>query len=336
MIRVLILGGGPDSERDVSIASATAIYQACQESPLSDDLTATLKIVDSPTVEDIESWSCDVVFPVLHGRFGEGGQLQSMLEESGVVFVGSKTGASQLAMDKVATKLIAGGLAIPTPQACLFDPGSTKQRASSDSDEYGLDHAEMPCPLNLPVVIKPVSEGSSVGLYICEDESSWSKSVACVRDDLRVHPERIYMIEQMIRGRELTVSVVVNETGELEALPVIEIAPSTGVYDYEAKYARNDTVYTTRPDIADEVTRGVKDAAIRICNKLGVRHLARVDFLLSDELSWSLLEVNTMPGFTKTSLLPMAARANGIELWQLCKHLIQSSLSDHQTSSSTQ
>ncbi|PCI10328.1 D-alanine--D-alanine ligase [bacterium] len=317
MTSVIVLGGGPDAEREVSIKSATAIHQACIEA----GLDARLEIVDRPTLDEIQSWDCDVVFPALHGRFGEGGELQVLLEQAKIAFVGSKAIASQLAMDKMGTKRIAIKCSIPTPDAVIFDHGDGHSDGSV-------------CPLVLPVVIKPVSDGSSVGLHLCFDQQDWDRASAAVREDAKTNPNRVYMVEQMIQGRELTASVLCDDAGKLQALALIEICPAQGVYDFEAKYARKDTIYTLNPDLPDETVAGIQEQALRLCNTLGVRHLARVDFLLSDDGQWTLLELNTMPGFTRTSLMPMAAGESGMGLAQLCAHLVHCARNEHDISPS--
>lgn len=313
MTRVLVLGGGPDAERDISIASATAIECACKQA----GLDATLLLIDTPDPAEIAAWDTDVVFPALHGRFGEGGALQKMLEDSGKAFVGCRAQAARLAMDKLGTKLIASRFGIPTPAAVVFDPLDVRFPNQSI------------CPLQMPVVIKPVADGSSVGLHICRNEADWREAIDAVKIDWLSDPQRVYMIERMVKGRELTASVLCNDAGELTALPLVEITPRDGVYDFSAKYQRTDTRYTVNPDLPAEITRGVKDHALMLCVALGVRHLARVDFLLSDDGHWSLLEANTMPGFTVNSLLPKAAAAAGMPMPDLCAHLVRAALREH-------
>lgn len=319
MMRVLVLGGGPDSEREISIQSAKGVHQGCLDA----GLDSTLEIVEKPTLRDIESWDCDVVFPVLHGAFGEGGILQTMLEQAGVAFVGSGFEASRLAMDKMATKLIAARLGIASPAACIFDPC----RHLADQEEIEA----LRCPFDLPVVVKPVAEGSSVGLHICLNRSQWIKASQAVDRDIIEHPHRVYMIERFAAGREMTASVIADPKREMDlvAIPLIEITPSEGVYDFDAKYKRTDTRYTINPQLPDRVAQGMQEHALMLCRNLGVRHLARVDFLLSDDGHWTLLEVNTMPGFTPTSLLPRASEAYGLPMPRFCAHLVESALHDH-------
>ncbi|MEX0875941.1 MAG: D-alanine--D-alanine ligase [Phycisphaerales bacterium] len=316
---MLVLGGGPDAEREVSIASATAIEIACREA----GLDTRLEIIGTPDQGEVDRWDADVIFPALHGRFGEGGTLQKMLENAGKAFIGSRSQAAKLAMDKMGTKLIASRFGIPTPAAVILDPADVRNPALSF------------CPLQMPVVIKPVAEGSSVGLHICRDESQWRDALDAIREDLDAGPERVYMVERMVAGRELTVSVLCDAAAELIALPIVEIAPKDGVYDFRAKYQRSDTRYTVNPDLPDEIGAGIQEHALLLCVALGVRHLARVDFLYSEDGHWALLEANTMPGFTATSLLPMAAAAHGLPMPALCAHLVNAAVREHRTALST-
>lgn len=307
---VLVLGGGPDAERQVSIDSATGVHQGCLDA----GLKAELLIVDMPTTEEILAWDADVIFPVLHGKFGEGGQLQQRLEAANRPFVGSKARPARIAMDKMATKLWAAKLAIPTTHAVLLDPASI------------TDPSQAVQPIDPPLVIKPVADGSSCGLYICPDQESWINALHAISTTPNTP---ISMIEPMIEGRELTVGIIDNGNGVLQSLPIVEIAPATGTYDYQAKYERNDTVYTVNPDLADDLVSDLQDWSLSLCNAIGVRHLARVDFMLDEKGSPWLLEANTMPGFTETSLLPKAAAAAGMTMPDLCMHLIHAAMRTH-------
>lgn len=288
----LVLGGGPDAERPVSITSATAVHAAALQA----GLNAELLIIDRPGLAEVEAWRGRVVLPILHGRFGEGGELQRLMERAGVCFVGSGSAAGRLAMDKMGTKLAAARAGVPTAAASIIDPGDSES------------------PVGLPAVIKPVADGSSVGLHICKTQAQWTEAIEAVRADQIAHPHRAYMVEPMIVGRELTVSLLAGEGGSLETLPVVEIAPAAGVYDYEAKYKRNDTRYTVSPELAEGMNSRIRDLATRVGRALGVRHLARIDFILPESGDPVLLEANTMPGFTPTSLLPMAALKAGIDM----------------------
>jgi len=301
--QVLVLGGGPDAERPVSLASARAIAEALQAR-----FTVHLETIDRLSNADLARLPGDVVFPALHGSYGEGGRLQDVLEADGRPYVGSGPASSRVCMDKMGTKLVCASLDIDTPRAGVFDPR-----------DDGL-------PLKLPLVLKPTHDGSSVGLHMCRSEADWEQALAAARVDVREHPGRCYMAERLIAGRELTVGLL-GRGGSLEALPVVEIAAASGVYDYQAKYERTDTTYTVEPISPAGVTQQLQDDAIRLADALGVRDLARVDFVLDHDDELWLLEVNTMPGFTATSLLPKAALARGLSFEGLCEHLAELALS---------
>jgi len=213
-------------------------------------------------------------------------------------------------MDKLGTKLTAASMGIRTAPAGSFNPRDDG------------------CPLGAvtgskPVVVKPVHEGSSVGVHICRDQRQWESAVGAVREDMRRHPDRAYMVERGILGsKELTVGVIGTEEGVPEPLDPILIAPAVEFYDYQAKYTRNDTKYEVDPPLPTGVKELVRRWAAEMFRGLGCRHLARVDFLMdADGLCW-LLEVNTMPGFTDHSLLPMAAAHRGRLMPDLCSHLV--------------
>lgn len=289
---VLVLGGGPDRERDVSLVSAAQVADALRTAG---HRTLERDILPSDTSALDETY--DVVFPVLHGAFGEGGPLQQLLEQRGVPFVGCDSKAASAAMDKVATKQIARQLGVPTPDWQVFGP---------------TDVLTLP----LPVVIKPLNEGSSVGVFICHTE----QDVTQARAELHGRHPRV-MAERFIRGREMTVGIF-----DGRALPVIEIIPGATVtfYDYQAKYSRDDTRYGF--DVLPGVAEPMRQHAVTLFRGLGCRHLSRVDFIVDAQNRPWMLEINTMPGFTTHSLLPMAARKSGIEMPALCDKLVKLAL----------
>lgn len=304
-VRVLVLGGGPDAEREVSLASSQAVAGALARGGR---YRVEYRVIGRPSADELEGLPGDVVFPVLHGSFGEGGPLQEMLEASGRPFVGCGSSAARRAMDKMGTKLAGASVGVPTGEACV------------------LDVTDAGCPLPLPVVVKPNNDGSSVGLHLCRSVEAWDRAHAAARDGARAHPGRAYMVERLIAGRELTVGVVGVIGGGLEALPVVEIEPAEGVYDYEAKYRRSDTRYTVGPELPAGVGERMAAWAMAVAGRVGVRDVARVDFMLPAGGEPMLLEVNTMPGFTATSLLPKAAAAVGMDLPALCERLVDLAL----------
>ncbi|MBL8990509.1 MAG: D-alanine--D-alanine ligase [Phycisphaerae bacterium] len=301
-VRVLVLGGGPDAEREVSIKSATGIADALRRTGRYD---VRLKIITRISPGALRATPADVIFPYLHGPWGEGGPLQDILEADGRPFVGSGAAAARLAMDKMATKGVALAIGIPTPPACI------------------LNTADRRCPLPLPVVVKPVHEGSTIGLRICESTREFAACCRAIEAERSRGVSRSYMVEPRIAGAELTVGVIGDS-----ALPVIRIVPRQGLYDYKAKYIRNDTRYIVNPPLPGRVLRRVQRDAVRLAAALGCRHISRTDYMLARDGTPWLLEINTTPGFTDHSLVPKAARAAGIETPDLCDRLVRTALRD--------
>ena len=300
-LRVAVLMGGPDAEHDVSLLSGAQVVAALRAA----GLHATPFVVDRPSVDELRRLEADVVFPVLHGPFGEGGPLQERLEAAMVPFVGCGSAASRLGMDKLACKRAVAAAGVPTPDAEVLMPGLQSR-------------------LEPPVVIKPTDDGSSVGVRLCPTP----KDVADARRDLEPRFERL-MIERLVRGRELTVGLL-----DGHALPIIEIVPAEGFYDYEAKYLRNDTRYLIDPPIDPSHAEQCRRHAVAAWQAIGCRDLARVDFLLDDDGPW-FLEINTMPGMTDRSLLPKAAERAGCPMPMLCRSLAERAWSRSRAAAST-
>lgn len=285
---VTVLMGGPDGERPVSIESGHAVAAALIDA----GWRVESLVIDKPDAAMIRSIPGDVFFPVLHGPWGEGGPLQELLSQDGRPFVGAGARAAAICMDKAAVKSIAESHGVSTP------PWSLRTDCT-------------PIPLEPPVVVKPNAEGSSLSLSLCNTTEEAAAAVAEL-----IASRGCALVERMISGRELTVGVL-----DGTALPIIEIVPAATFYDYAAKYQRDDTRYVVDPDLPPTRSRHIQDAATTLCEVLGVGQLARVDFLLDTDDAW-LLEVNTMPGFTSHSLLPMAAKAAGRSMSALCEQLV--------------
>lgn len=300
--KVLVLGGGPDAEREVSLNSAAGVAGGLRQSRRFEVIERTIGRL---TLAELRSLPGDVVFPVLHGSFGEGGPLQDLLEADGRPYVGCRPHAARHAMDKLATKMTAARLGLNTAGAAVFN--------ANDAE----------CPMPLPVVAKPVHDGSSVGLYICKDRAAWDAAREAIIADLRAHPGRAYMVEPYIAGQELTVGLL-----DGRALPTINIVPAEGAYDYDAKYTRNDTRYVIDPPLPPGVDASLKQQAAALAKEMGVRHVARVDFILDGSGTPWLLEVNTMPGFTSHSLVPKAAAHAGMDMPTLCSRLVEMAIRD--------
>jgi D-alanine-D-alanine ligase len=291
--RVAVLMGGPDQEREVSIASGTAVAEALRESG---KVEVVEEVIERVEARYLKSLGVDVIFPVLHGPWGEGGGLQRELDVAGARYVGSSTAAAASAIDKDATKALAVQLGVPTPHWELLRPG----------DEPTFEGR---------TVVKPPREGSSIDLFLCDNLDACR---ARCHELLQRHAT--IMVEQFIDGREVTVGVV---TGTCQ--PIIEIIPAVEFYDYDAKYNRDDTRYVLNPDIPDSIATACKEHAIRIGAAIGCRDLWRADFILDDRGPW-FLELNTMPGFTSHSLLPKAAEAGGCSMAELCCTLVLEAL----------
>jgi D-alanine-D-alanine ligase len=296
-LKVLVLAGGPDRERPVSLRSgervAHALREAGHEVRQSDILPDDLSALDA-----FEQWGGDVIFPVLHGSWGEGGPLQRLLDARGLRYVGCRAEAAELCMDKLRTKQVLAQRGLPTP---AFET---------------LRKGQVPT-LPLPLVLKAPREGSSIDLVICRD----SVALHAGLEDL-YQRHRTLLAEAFITGKELTVGVI-GRSGSEQVLPPIQIVPATEFYDYEAKYTRDDTQYLFDIDEPPTVLSDVKAVALAVYRALGCRHLSRVDVMLDAQHRPWVLEVNTIPGFTDHSLLPKAARETGLAMPALVDMLVQ-------------
>ena len=291
-MRVLVLKGGPDAEREVSIKSGAQVAAALARANAQvNEIT-----IDRLELAELQALSGDVIFPVLHGPWGEGGPLQEILEQDGRPYVGCGPAAARLAMDKTATKNSVAQIGVPTPAACEVVMGK-------------------PITVKLPLVIKPSNDGSSVDLRICRTP----EELVSARQQLEGRRPRL-LAEEYIQGREFTVGIL---NGKV--LPLIEIKANSGVYDYQAKYLRNDTQYILEPDIPTDLKDAMNRYSLLCWQGLGLRDVARVDFMADERGPW-FLEVNTMPGFTDHSLVPKAAKHAGISMEQLVLELAQGAL----------
>jgi D-alanine-D-alanine ligase len=300
---ITLLCGGISAEREVSLKTGTQIAEALRtvghrvwQSDISPgDLAA------------LDRRPCDVVFPALHGVFGEDGQLQAILEERGVPFVGSGAAASRMGMDKVATKSCLLEHNVPTP------PWQVVYRHKFNENWTVAGSVGYPC------VVKPIGEGSSVGCRICANQEE-------ARGHLREFLPKYgaMLVEKFVNGWELTVGILDGKT-----LPAIMIKPATEFYDYKAKYDRDDTQYLFDIPLPEGVLDHVRHAALETHRHVGCRHLSRVDVMVDQPTRQAyVLEINTMPGFTSHSLVPKAAAHAGIKFTDLCDRLVRMALRD--------
>lgn len=290
-LKVAVLMGGIGGEREVSLQSGACVLQALTDA----GVEALAWDITPDSLEILDNDSIDVFFVALHGEFGEDGGIQTILEEKGRVYTGSSPDVCQHTFDKMATKASVAEAGLLTPRAVVYKPGLTPQAL--------LIHDR--------VVIKPICQGSSVGVHIVDADG-----------DVAALCEQVFaefgdcMVEEFIEGKELTVGVLNGR-----ALPVIEIRPQTDFYDYHAKYIDASTQYlfdTVEPSLA----RSLQQDALTCWKRLGLRHMARIDYILGSDNRAYILEVNTIPGLTSHSLLPKAGAKIGLSLGELCAEIV--------------
>jgi D-alanine-D-alanine ligase len=296
--KIIVLMGGPGSEREVSLASGRAVVKALRGLGLdADPLELPGTRFDLPA-------STGLVFNAIHGTFGEDGQLQDILDRSGVPYTGAGAASSRLAFDKSLAKQAFLAAGVPTPRAETIDFSAGPVRPS----------------FQLPYVAKPPREGSSVGVHIIRDAATADDQLA---DAARYGND--ILVEEFIEGKELTVAIL-----DDVALPIVHIAPPGGVYDMASKYpwlsGSRGSEYFCPADLDEETTRSVQAAALAAHRALGIEIYSRVDVLLDAAGRPFVLEANTIPGMTETSLLPKSAAASGIPFPELCRTIARLSL----------
>jgi D-alanine-D-alanine ligase len=296
--KIAVLMGGPGSEREVSLASGKAVLKAL----LGLGLDAVAVDVTGPEIELPPG--TDLAFNVIHGTFGEDGRLQEILEGLGIPYTGAGVKSSRIAFDKNLAKAAFVEHGVPTPRAEIIDVSSGPRLPSFPA----------------PFVVKPPREGSSVGVHIVRNQADAEAAMA----DAAKYGDDI-LVEEFINGQELTVGIL-NDV----ALPVVHIIPPEGVYDMASKYpwlsGAKGSQYICPADLDAETTRLVQEAALAAHRSLGVEIYSRVDVLLDSQNRPFVLEANTIPGMTETSLLPKAAAAIGISFPELCKTIAELSL----------
>jgi D-alanine-D-alanine ligase len=307
-LKIAVLCGGIGSEREVSLLSGDNIYNALKRG----GMNAILHDIKPDALSILDDTSIDVFFLALHGRFGEDGQLQTILEQKNLAFTGSGSRASQLAFDKVAAKKIFAEAKLSLARQVILN-GSAKP------DELA---EQLKC-LSAKVVVKPVCEGSSVGIEIHSDPQAAAKAAIRCREQFGN-----CMVEQFISGREMTVGLL-----EGRALPVLEIRPKAKFYDYQAKYQDDSTEYLFDTVSDAAMIKRLQSDAEKAFAALGCRHLGRIDFILTDDGTPYVLEMNTLPGFTGHSLLPMAAKKAGIAAEELCRRIAAAAWKDKKNTS---
>ncbi len=293
-MQITVLYGGPGAEREVSLVSGGAVIEGLRsmghEVFASDVSPSDLSGLDHST---------DVIFPVLHGEFGESGELQEILERRNLAFVGSSSKASRLGMDKVATKKAWEAAGLPTPPYFI--------QTTAGIEPHGLSELVIPC------VVKAFSSGSSIDVFVCKTRPEAEQAIETI---LKKHGQAL--VEKFIAGPELTVGLL-----DEQPLAPIRIVPKRAFFDYEAKYKATDTEHRFDTGLPAEVVEHCRDLSRRANQVVGAMDLARVDIMLDGLNQPYLLEINTLPGFTPKSLLPEAAKQAGIEFGPLVDRLVR-------------
>jgi len=288
--KIAVLMGGLSKEREISMKTGNAIVRALSEKGyLAVPMDVTRDIALRLVREEIE-----VAFIALHGRWGEDGTIQGLLEILQIPYTGSGVEASAMAMNKVLSKRLFREAGLPTPGfQVLTDPFPT-------------------APRPLPCVVKPAMEGSTLGITIVRSQEEWKPAM-----ETAFQYDRTVLVEDFISGKEITASILNGR-----CLPLIHIEPREGFYDYHAKYTPGKTIYHVPAALDDPTTRHLQELAVKAYHTLGCAGCARVDMILSDTGEATLLEVNTIPGMTPTSLVPKAAHALGLTFGDLTEAIL--------------
>jgi D-alanine-D-alanine ligase len=295
-LNIVVMLGGPSAERAVSLSSGAGVVRALRS------LGHTVVELDPQTPDWILPPETDAVFLALHGTYGEDGTVQVQLEKLGVSYTGCNSESSRIAFDKVLTKQKCIEAGVPTAKFLV------------------VESARTPWPMGWqpPLVVKPVRQGSSVGLQFVERVAEWNNALSeAFRHDSQL------LVEEKIIGRETTVGIL-----DGVALPIVEVCPKAGAYDYRNKYTAGATEYFCPADFDAATTKRIQDAALGAFHAVGGQDYARVDVMVRANGEPVVLEVNTLPGMTETSLLPKAALAAGISYEELCQRMIELALKE--------
>jgi D-alanine-D-alanine ligase len=296
--RVAVLMGGAAAEREVSLKSGAAVYEALKRKGVD---AIAVDVTGNP-IETLAGLKVDRVFNIIHGRGGEDGVLQAVLEVMGIPYTGSGVLASALSMDKLRTKLCWQGCGLVTPKWFLL------------KDEQDLD--ECIAKLGFPVIVKPAQEGSSIGMSKATNPDELRKALKTAAE-FRCD---VYA-EAWVMGKEYTVGVLNGE-----ALPVIRLETPHVFYDYEAKYKATTTQYHCPCGLGQDDELQLRNLAVKASQVLGVKGWARLDVFIDDAGQYQLIEINTVPGMTDHSLVPMAAKQAGIEFDELVWRILETSI----------
>lgn len=293
-LNITVLYGGDSAERAISIKSGSAVAKALRS------IGHNVAEVDPKEPDWVIPLGTDVVFLALHGTYGEDGRIQEQLEKIGVPYTGCGVEASRISFDKAETKRRCVQNKIPTPPYFIVDsPG-----------------ADFPSDWEFPVVIKPARQGSSIGLQVVKKIEQWKEALINAREF-----DSLLIVEKFIKGREVTVAIL-----DDVALPIVEVKPKSGLYDYASKYTVGATEYICPANFSESATRRIQEVALAVFRAVGGRDYARVDIIVGEDNTPFALEINTLPGMTETSLFPKAAAAAGISYPELCQKMVELAL----------
>ena len=296
--------GGRSGERDVSLRSGKRVLDSLK----SQGFKAIQLDADAKLIDNIRAKKIDVAYIMLHGKYGEDGTIQGLLEHHGIPYTGSKILASALGMNKVAAKRIFDSCGIPTPKFIPIDNDiDIKKQCVMIRNVFPF-----------PVVVKPVSEGSSLGVSIVKDEDKLEKTVIDT-----VKKFRDVFIEEFIKGKEVTVGIIGRGEG-LTALPVLELKPKNEFYDFEAKYSAGGTDFILPAKLPKDLYKSVQETALAAHRALGCYGVSRVDIIVAGNHTPYVTEVNTIPGMTDRSDLPAEAECAGISFDELVVKVLES------------
>ena len=294
---IIVLMGGPSAEAEVSRRTGAAIADALKSKGYH---VSTLELNPKTVLQDIENLKGDVVFNAIHGRYGEDGALQGVLEMAEIPYTGS---GIMVGMNKKVSKDVFKGAHIPTAKSISYN-------GNLQSKEDIIKHIED--TFSLPVVLKPATQGSSIGVTIVKEQDQLAKAVT---EALTYDP--ILVVEQFLNGREFTVSVL-----DGKALAIIEIRPHSGEYDYASKYTAGATDYLVPAPISEDMTKEMQAIGELVYREVQASGAIRVDVMTDDKDNMYVLEYNTIPGMTATSLVPKAAKEMGIDFPELCEKIL--------------
>lgn len=299
-MNIAILYGGNSTEHKVSIKTGLAVAEAINNNYNLDMINFGTDLYKSPNILR----GADLIFNALHGGDGEDGTLQAFFDIHNIPYTGSGSKACKIAMDKNITKLLSRSIGINTPNWILLKKNIHTGIKLLDGKSGKFSY---------PYIVKPSNEGSTFGLSVVNEESELESAI----ESAATFSNEI-LIEEYIPGRELTVGILGNK-----ALPIVEIIPSHNLYDYDCKYIEGLSEYVVPAELPASVERALSEDAIKIYKTIGCRHYARVDFRLNESNQHYLLEINTLPGMTATSLLPKAAKSAGLEFPELIDTIIK-------------